>query len=488
MSLLSNDHQDKTIDKHIKVVKNTGRFQVKKIDDKDLAFFLNETWQWVTESMDHNLTFCATQLIWLTGCPGCGKSSICKQLLKDYQLNDNSLIDTSKLAYQTLCENNQNLDMGKQYEKVINTLVNRCYQEKRIIIDGFLRHPQHASIMCFLFDQLYNFNNNIEFIILFVDVSANTSVERQLKRGRALINQKNAIKYDINNRNNINTNTNTTRNSNNNNSNDANNSDDDIDNIDNIDGKQEKKDENGNVKSEEKQTSENNVKNNVETGNPHVLLKTSDLDEASALERYKKYEWKLQRFLTKMNQINYFTFNLIDGNISVDQVYKSVEKEIKYQSQSYNNYNNYNYYNENHQQSSNSNSRRSQKQEKRHYTNQNRNYGRNRDRGNRGSRDFGGYDNRSSRNHYGKNNYDEYQDNGNYYQHSNTYKNENHYNRNDRNENQHQRRQNRGLSHQYSRQNSRQYQASGQDYNHCYNFDDYDNYNYHRKPHQKWTK
>ena len=112
--------------KHVKYVKNTGKFDIEGIS----KFALTKTLESIWEKHYHQTVDCIEKIIFLCGSPGSGKTSICNYTQKYYKLdkleNDKYLLDTSKMCGDVMKENNRKLILPKfmknylkQYYKII---------------------------------------------------------------------------------------------------------------------------------------------------------------------------------------------------------------------------------------------------------------------------------------------------------------------------------------------------------------------------------
>ena len=86
------------------------------------------------------------------------------------------------MASDVMKENGRKLIESKMIEKLFEPILQNEQKQRVFIVDGFLRMKRHVFTMHFLQRHLQSAN----FIFLVIDVDEETSVHRQIERGRTL--------------------------------------------------------------------------------------------------------------------------------------------------------------------------------------------------------------------------------------------------------------------------------------------------------------
>ena len=267
----ANDKQHPMINnqsKDIKYVKNTGKFQIEDIPFGQLTETLQTIWdKYYNKNVD-----IIEKMIFLCGPPGSGKTSIGQYTMKYYKLNelqndnDEYLIDVSQMASDVMKENNRKLIIAKVYEKLFKQILQNEHKNKILIIDGFLRKEQDVYVCKFL----QSYMKNAKFIFLVISVDEDTSVKRQLERGKKLV----ALSH-------------------------------------NDDGTEEKE------KEKEKKKEHKPIR-----------LKDSDLNEDAARRRYQKYNHLLDMVRYRLKNEMKVQGDIIDGTMTLNEVFEMVQKQL----------------------------------------------------------------------------------------------------------------------------------------------------------------
>jgi len=260
MSQLNKTAMSKERD-HIKLVQNTGKFNIENIPFHRYESTLQSIWRQYHSPNTHYIE----KVIILCGPPGAGKSKICEYVARYYHLDTiqaaDYLLDGSQMASDVMKENGRKLIESKMIEKLFQPILQNQHRQKLFIIDGFLRMKRHVFTVDFLRRRLQSVN----FFFLVLDVDEETSVRRQIERGKAL---KRMMESD---------------------------------------GDQEQK----------------------EQSTKKIKLKASDLNEEDARKRYRKYAYLLNEVRNAMESVMKLQIEVIDGSRGLHAVQQMVEAQLK---------------------------------------------------------------------------------------------------------------------------------------------------------------
>lgn len=254
-----------TIDNHhlqnnVKVLQNTGRLYIEKIPFKQRESMMLSIWN----KYNSENTKYIKRVIILCGPPGAGKSRICQHVASHYNLNTkdaaNYLLEGRQMINDVMMGNQRKLVESKVVQKLYQSILQNETKQKVFIVDGFLRMKRHLFPIQFLQKRLLN----AIFIFLVIDVDKQTSVQRQLERGKALSA---AIENSVN---------------------------------------QEPKEDS--------------------TTFEQTRVKASDLNAKDARKRYKKYEYKLRSVRRELESV--MKLDVIDGSQCWNDVRRAVSAQL----------------------------------------------------------------------------------------------------------------------------------------------------------------
>ena len=245
---------------NVKVLQNTGRLYIEKIPFNQRESMMQSIWS----KYNSENTKYIERVIILCGPPGAGKSRICQHVASHYNLSTkdavNYLLEGRQMINNVMMENQHKLVESKVVEKLYQSILQNETKQKVFIVDGFLRMKRHLFPIQFLQKHLLN----AIFVFLVIDVDKQTSVQRQLERGKALSA---AMENSVN---------------------------------------QEQK--------EDSNTSE------------QTRVKASDLNAKDARKRYKKYEYKLRSVKRELESV--MKLDVIDGNQCWNDVQRAVSAQL----------------------------------------------------------------------------------------------------------------------------------------------------------------
>ncbi|CAO3649269.1 unnamed protein product [Cunninghamella blakesleeana] len=187
---------------------NFAQIKEKFIDDYEYSSraIFNQAWQNIVNHYGIENIKLPRELLFLMGAPGSGKGTHTPSILRMTGIK-NQPIGISQLLQSPECKKlmDQGLMVSDAYvlELMLHAIIQSPYPETGVLIDGFPRTPIQAEIIHLLHDTWENLSSSNPhlnhyqkptFKICVLHVDEETSVQRQLDRGRKLLQHNQYVK------------------------------------------------------------------------------------------------------------------------------------------------------------------------------------------------------------------------------------------------------------------------------------------------------
>lgn len=125
-------------------------------------------------------------IVWLNGAPGAGKGTNASYIQDIFGITQPPLVTSDLLdsqEFRAIKDSGRLVNDGDVTSLVFSRILNRKYVSG-VVVDGYPRTAAQAECVKLLAHVLEKLGKVVDFQVVILDVSENTSVERQLGRGR----------------------------------------------------------------------------------------------------------------------------------------------------------------------------------------------------------------------------------------------------------------------------------------------------------------